>query len=67
MVSAYLVPMGKGILIEELKKLEHVVDWDNVYGRWGTEDLIYADYYNHSVPPEHLCGKVTHVWLYFEK
>lgn len=60
-------PMATAIPLETLQTFEDQMDWDEVYGRWGTEDLIYSDYYNGKNIPEHLVGKVTHVWLYWEK
>lgn len=60
-------PMATAIPLETLRTFEDKVDWDEVYGRWGTEELIYADYYGGMGIPAHLVGKVTHVWLYWEK
>lgn len=60
-------PMATAIALETLRTFEDKIDWDEVYGRWGTEKLIYADYYGGAGIPEHLVGKVTHVWLYWEK
>lgn len=61
------VPMATAIPLAVLQSFEDKMDWDEIYGRWGTEELIYADYYDGGGIPEHLVGKVTHVWLYFEK
>ena len=59
-------PIAKPIPIEVLKTFEALMDWDEYYGRWGTETLIYSDFYGGNVP-DYLEGKVTHVWLYIEK
>lgn len=59
-------PIAKPIPFEVLKTFADKVDWDQYYGRWGTEELIYADYYRGYVPL-YLEGKVTHVWMYHEK
>ena len=66
MSNEYPVPIGKPISLEEFKKLEHLVNWNEVHGRWGTEKLTFSDYYGDNIP-DYLFGKVTHVWLYFEK
>ena len=47
--------------------IEDKVDWDEYYGRLGTMELIYADYYNGRNIPEQLKDIVTHVWIYYEK
>lgn len=59
-------PIGRPIPLETLQTFEDDVDWDQFYGRWGTEEFMYADYYGDSIP-EHLAGIVTHVWMYYEK
>jgi hypothetical protein len=59
-------PIAKPIPIEVLKTFEANIDWDEYYGRWGTTTGTYSDFYSTNVP-EHLKGKVTHVWMYFEK
>lgn len=61
------VPIGKAIPLAQFQTFEGRLDWDMYYGRWGTEELIYADYYGGCGIPEHLVGKVTHVWMYHEK
>ena len=60
-------PMATAIHWETLQTFQDKVDWDEVYGRWGTETLVYPDDYGGMGIPEHLIGKVTHVWLYWEK
>lgn len=60
-------PIAKPIPIDLLKTFEESIDWDEYYGRWGTETSIYGDYYGSGGIPEHLINKVTHVWIYFEK
>lgn len=59
-------PIGKPIPLEVLQSFEDKVDWDLYYGRFGTETLIFSDYYCGQIP-KHLEGKVTAVWLYLEK
>lgn len=59
-------PIARAIPLEVFKTFEDDVDWNEVYGRYGTESLIYSDFYNGTVP-KHLVGKATHVWMYFEK
>ena len=59
-------PLAKPIPIEVFKAFEAQVDWDEYYGRFGTEKLIYSDFYSPNVPT-HLTGKATHVWMYVEK
>ena len=59
-------PIGEPIPQEVLKIFESQIDWDEYYGRWGTETLIFSDYYGGSIPST-LEGKVTHVWMYYEK
>jgi hypothetical protein len=59
-------PLNKPIPLDVLQSFESRIDWDEYYGRWGTESLIYSDYYTGQIPT-HLAGKVTHVWIYVEK
>jgi hypothetical protein len=59
-------PIATPIPLDVFNAFEAQVDWDEYYGRFGTETLIYSDFYNSQVPT-HLAGKVTHVWMYFEK
>ena len=59
-------PIGKAIPLAQLQTFENQMDWAMYYGRWGTAELIYSDYYGGPIP-EHLSGKVTHIWLYHEK
>ncbi len=60
-------PLAKPIPIETLKTFEDSIDWDEFYGRWGTETSIYSDFYSSGCIPEHLINKVSHVWMYIEK
>lgn len=61
-------PMATAIPLPLLQSFEDMMDWDDIYGRLGTEKLIYSDYYHGGEKvPEHLVGVATHVWLYWEK
>jgi hypothetical protein len=59
-------PLAKPIPIETFQAFEAQVNWDEYYGRFGTETVIYSDFYSEHVPV-HLAGKATHVWMYVEK
>lgn len=62
-------PLGKPIPIEVFKTFENEVDWNEYYGRWGTEEFIYGIYFTTGGNP--YCheekGAATHVWMYIEK
>lgn len=60
-------PIARAIPLSVIESFADNIDWDEYYGRWGTETLIYSDYYCGTGIPEHLINKVTHVWMYFEK
>ena len=61
------LPIATPIPLEDMHAIEDKVDWDEYYGRLGTMELIYADYYNGRNIPEQLKDIVTHVWIYYEK
>lgn len=54
------------IPLADMPAYEADIDWDEVYGRYGTATHVFPDYYNTPTPPEHLRGKATHVWLYWQ-
>ncbi len=60
-------PLAKPIPLEVLSTFEEQIDWDGYYGRWGTEALIFSDFYGGGKVPAHLQDKATHVWLYRER
>lgn len=61
-------PMNTPIPLEVIGKFADKIDWSDIYGRYGTADLVYPDYYHGDKEvPEHLKGIVTHVRIYFEK
>lgn len=61
------LPIAKPIPLEQMHAIERFVDWNEYYGRLGTTELIYADYYNGKNIPDRLKDIVTHVWVYIEK
>lgn len=61
-------PMGTPIPLEVVSKFVDKIDWTDIYARYGTQELVFFDYYwGQSEPPEHLKGTCTHVLFYWEK
>lgn len=58
--------LNRPIPVEVFRRFESQVDWDEYYGRWGTETHVFSAFYGGTPPPD-LASQATHVWLFVEK